>query len=161
MSAGGGPRRLGAGARGVRVDVGRDGERAALGVETVRRLVGLVLRAEGVRAASISVTFVSDAAMRRLNTRFLGRRSFTDVMAFGMDGGDGSVVGDVYVSPAAARRTATAEGITTREELGRLVVHGTLHVLGYDHPDGAGRTRSAMWRRQEVLVRRAHREASR
>jgi ssRNA-specific RNase YbeY (16S rRNA maturation enzyme) len=40
------------------------------------------------------------------------------------------------------------------EELVRLVVHGTLHVLGYDHPDGPGRTRSAMWRRQERYVRR-------
>ncbi|HXJ29862.1 MAG TPA: rRNA maturation RNAse YbeY [Gemmatimonadales bacterium] len=41
-----------------------------------------------------------------------------------------------------------------REELVRLAVHGTLHVLGYDHPDGPGRTRSAMWRRQERYVRR-------
>jgi probable rRNA maturation factor len=40
------------------------------------------------------------------------------------------------------------------EELVRLTVHGTLHVLGYDHPDGPGRTRSQMWRRQERHVRR-------
>ena len=42
-----------------------------------------------------------------------------------------------------------------REELLRLVVHGVLHVLGYDHPDGESRERSAMWRRQETLVQRA------
>ncbi|PYO91296.1 MAG: hypothetical protein DMD66_00070, partial [Gemmatimonadetes bacterium] len=41
-----------------------------------------------------------------------------------------------------------------RTELLRLAVHGTLHVLGYDHPEGPGRTRSAMWRRQERYVRR-------
>ena len=40
------------------------------------------------------------------------------------------------------------------EELVRLTVHGTLHVLGYDHPEGRGRTRSAMWLRQERYVRR-------
>jgi len=40
------------------------------------------------------------------------------------------------------------------EELVRLAVHGTLHVLGYDHPDAAGRMRSPMWRRQERYVRR-------
>jgi len=40
------------------------------------------------------------------------------------------------------------------EELVRLAVHGTRHVLGFDHPEGPGRTRSAMWRRQERYVRR-------
>jgi len=40
------------------------------------------------------------------------------------------------------------------EELVRLTVHGTLHVLGYDHPAGPARMRSAMWRRQEKYVRR-------
>ena len=40
------------------------------------------------------------------------------------------------------------------QELLRLAVHGTLHVLGYDHPDGPGRTRCSMWRRQERYVRR-------
>ena len=51
-----------------------------------------------------------------------------------------------------AEREARAQGIPRREELIRLVVHGTLHALGRDHPEGAGRTRSAMWRRQERYV---------
>jgi probable rRNA maturation factor len=42
-----------------------------------------------------------------------------------------------------------------REELARLVVHGTLHVLGYVHPEGGTRTESAMWKRQERLLARA------
>jgi ssRNA-specific RNase YbeY (16S rRNA maturation enzyme) len=44
-------------------------------------------------------------------------------------------------------------------ELQRLVVHGVLHVLGYDHPEGSGRTRCAMWRRQEAYLRRVQRNA--
>ncbi|MGH7547863.1 MAG: rRNA maturation RNase YbeY, partial [Gemmatimonadales bacterium] len=71
---------------------------------------------------------------------------------------DGSLVGDIYICPEAARRYVVRRGLGGREsvhaELVRLVVHGTLHVLGYDHPEGRGRTRSAMWRRQERYVRR-------
>jgi ssRNA-specific RNase YbeY (16S rRNA maturation enzyme) len=54
--------------------------------------------------------------------------------------------------PLTGQRERKGQGET--EELVRLVVHGTLHVLGYDHPTGPGRTRSAMWRRQERYVRR-------
>jgi probable rRNA maturation factor len=98
--------------------------------------------------------------MRRLNRRVTGRRRVTDVLAFALPQPDGRVVGDVYICPAAARRwvsnggRGTGDGGRVAEELIRLAVHGTLHVLGYDHPDGAGRTRSPMWRRQERYVRR-------
>jgi probable rRNA maturation factor len=51
-----------------------------------------------------------------------------------------------------AEREARRRGIPVREELIRLVVHGTLHVLGHDHPEGEGRTVSPMWRRQERYV---------
>lgn len=149
-----GPRRRLDSARGTRTDVGRDGVARALSPTVVRAAVATVVRAECARVAAVSVTFVSDAVMRRLNARFLGRRALTDVIAFGMDGGDGRLVGDVYIAPGAARLAAREAGISLREELLRLVVHGTLHVLGHDHPEGASRMRSAMWRRQEALVRR-------
>lgn len=94
--------------------------------------------------------------MRRLNRRSTGRRSLTDVIAYTLPLPDGRVLGDVYVCPEAAARNARAYGETggLAAEVVRLVVHGTLHVLGYDHPAGASRTRSAMWRRQERYVRR-------
>jgi probable rRNA maturation factor len=98
--------------------------------------------------------------MRRLNRRVTGRRRVTDVLAFALPQPDGRVVGDVYICPAAAQRWVNNGGRGTgderrvEEELIRLAVHGTLHVLGYDHPAGARRTRSRMWRRQERYVRR-------
>ena len=66
------------------------------------------------------------------------------------------LVGDVYVCPEAARRAAAEPGGPDMDqELVRLVVHGTLHVLGHDHPEGEGRWESPMYRMQESLVERA------
>lgn len=118
-----------------------------------RRVVQTVLDGERAGPATVSVTFLSPARMRALNRRALGRDRVTDVIAYPL-AHDRAIAGDVYICPAAARAAAAAIGVTEREELVRLVVHGTLHVLGYDHPAGPGRTRSAMWRRQERYVRR-------
>lgn len=113
---------------------------------------------EGAHAARLDVALLPPAAMRRLNRRAFGRRRLTDVIAFALPQPDGRVVGDIYICPDLAARNAAGssagEAAGVRAELIRLVVHGTLHVLGYDHPAGRGRTRSAMWRRQERYVQR-------
>lgn len=111
---------------------------------------------EGAPAHShVDITLLSAPDMRHLNRRATGRRGLTDVIAYSLPQPDGRIVGDVYICPAAARRAALAEERDAfSEELVRLAVHGTLHVLGYDHPEGPGRTRSLMWRRQEQYVRR-------
>jgi probable rRNA maturation factor len=112
----------------------------------------------GSGAARVELTLLDAAAMRRLNRRSTGRRGLTDVIAFALPQPDGTLLGDVYICREAAQTWVNGpgkgKGEGVKEELVRLTVHGTLHVLGYDHPDGAGRTRSAMWRRQERYVRR-------
>jgi probable rRNA maturation factor len=117
-----------------------------------------VLRWEGARHTRLELTLVDAAAMRRLNRRVTGRRGLTDVIAFTLPQPDGSVLGDMYICPAAAKRYVLRAGSDAgggiQTELVRLAVHGALHVLGYDHPDGPGRTRSHMWRLQERYVRR-------
>ena len=114
------------------------------------------LRAERVKEAMLSITFVGRAAISRLNRRYLGHQGPTDVISFGLGrvGKRGAVVGDVYICPEVARDNARRQGISAGEELVRLVVHGTLHVLGYDHPEGATRTTSRMWRKQERILAR-------
>ncbi len=128
-----------------------NGRRLPLSRALVRRVVEAVLRSER-RQALISVTFLGRDSMRRLNAEHKGSDHPTDVLAFALSGPAGEVVGDVYVCPWVARRESSARGVPLRQELIRLVVHGTLHVLGRDHPEGPGRTRSAMWRRQERYV---------
>ena len=136
--------------RELDVRVAFAGDRRALSVPTVRRLVSDVLQGEG-RVADVTVTFMSGSRMRSLNRKTFGRDRSTDVISFGMQHGE-HLVADVYVCPSVARRAGRAFGVSAREELVRLVVHGTLHALGYDHPDDSSRTQSQMWRRQERYV---------
>jgi len=117
----------------------------------VQRVVQTVLGREG-REALISVTFLGRDSMRRLNAEHKGHDRPTDVLTFALTDPAGRILGDVYICPWVARQEATARGISFREELIRLIVHGTLHTLGRDHPEGPERTRSAMWRRQERYV---------
>lgn len=102
------------------------------------------------KGSRIDITLLSAAAMRRVNRRATGRRGLTDVIAYPLPQPDGTLLGDLYICPAAAARAPAG----LKEELVRLAVHGALHVLGYDHPEGPGRTRSQMWRLQERYVRR-------
>ncbi len=112
------------------------------------RVAKRVLAWERAPAGShIDITLLSAAAMRRANRRATGRRGLTDVIAYPLPQPDGTLLGDVYICPAAASGSVN-------EELVRLAVHGALHILGYDHPEGAGRTRSRMWRLQERYEQR-------
>ena len=137
------------------VEVASEGVRVPVARARVRAAAERVLRDARVRDAQISVTFLDDRRMAALNRKHLGHRGATDVISFGFAPAakDGPLVGDVYISPGQARRNAKAHGAGVREELLRLVVHGTLHVLGHDHPHGEARYASPMWRRQERLLR--------
>ncbi len=122
--------------------------------DELMRVADRVLAWERAPAGShIDVTLLSAAAMRRANRRATGRRGLTDVIAYALPQPDGRMVGDVYICPTAAA-AAARNGVALNDELVRLAVHGTLHVLGYDHPEGPGRTRSRMWQLQERYVTR-------
>jgi len=139
------------------VDVTTNGVRSPLGRAAIADVARSTLQAERVRHALLSITLLDKRAMARLNREHLRHRGPTDVISFGFRrAADGDpVVGDVYIAPDVARENARDAKVSVREEIARLVVHGTLHVLGYDHPEGEGRERSPMWRRQERIIRRA------
>jgi probable rRNA maturation factor len=142
----------------IHVDVSYTVRRKPISSRRVRDIVIATLKAELVGDALISVAFVGSEMMARLNKQFLSRDGPTDVISFGLAraGKSFPVIGDIYICPRIAERNAKSLGITAKEELTRLVIHGTLHILGHDHPEGPGRTTSAMWKRQERILDSLH-----
>lgn len=136
----------------VQVSVG-EGVVPPAAPDRVEAAVRHVLRAEGVDAAEISVALVGDAEIAALNEQYLAHEGPTDVISFHLHDRGEPPLGDVYVGVEQAARQAAGFGAAADEEVLRLAVHGTLHVLGYAHPEGDDRAASPMFARQEALLR--------
>ena len=120
--------------------------------EALSRAVVHAARAEGRTAGEVSLQLLDDRGIREMHRRYLGRDRATDVIAFSL-GEDDALLGDVYIGLEQARRQATELGVPLGQELVRLAIHGTLHLLGHDHPEGEERADSPMFELQERLVR--------
>jgi len=108
-----------------------------------------VARGERRRDAAFSVVFVGDRATAAMNRQYLGHAGSTDVISFPL--GEGRAVeGEVYVNLDRARVQARRYGVPISEEVCRLVVHGTLHLLGEDDTTAAARRR--MKRKEDAYV---------
>ncbi len=123
--------------RNVRVNA------AALG-----RFAARLRRALRLRSDSFSVALVSDQRSAALNRRYRRRPYATDVLSFAADGN--GALGDVVISVPTARRNARRYRHSLEEELKLLMLHGLLHLVGYDHETDRGR----MNRREHALRRR-------
>jgi probable rRNA maturation factor len=105
---------------------------------TLRKTLLRLLAALECRNCDLSVLIVDDARIHRLNARYRGVDRPTDVLAFAMREGPFAhlhpqILGDVVISAQTALRQARARRHALAEELTRLLIHGTLHLLGYDH----------------------------
>jgi probable rRNA maturation factor len=120
----------------------------ALDREQVARTAAGVLAAIRRRGASLTVAFVRDRAIRRLNRDYRGKDRATDVLSFPTAGDeegafihalpDAGHLGDIIISTDAARRQADEAGHSFEREVSELVIHGTLHLCGYDHETDNG-----------------------
>jgi len=116
-----------------------------------------VLQRNATTDAELSITLLDDAGITALNRQYLAHDVPTDVIAFPLYEEGEPVVGDVYIGADQAARQAASNAVPLTEELVRLTVHGVLHVLGHDHPAGAERVDSEMWRLQEEIVQQVAR----
>jgi len=113
----------------------------------LRRLAQETLMGEGVTEAELSVSFVDQDEIADLHVRYMDEPGPTDVLSFPLDDVDEAgvrLLGDVVIAPAVAAANNPAD---PDAEIRLLLVHGILHLLGYDHEDDA--EKAAMWARQE------------
>lgn len=121
-----------------------------LGTPDLLSLAELVLNREGVPADSeVSIVLIDEQSMAELNERHMGKPGPTDVLSFpiedaapgrppeGVSGGPPLNLGDVFVAPAVVRRNAEDRRVAPEDEMALMVVHGLLHLLGWDHEDEA------------------------
>jgi rRNA maturation RNase YbeY len=106
-------------------------------------------------ATELSIVFTNDREMQRLNARYRHKNRPTDVLSFPLEDGRElkfctmpRLLGDVVISVDTALRQARTYGVTLREEIVRLLVHGVLHLLGFDH-EGVSPAVAARMRRKE------------
>ncbi|MGH7461549.1 MAG: rRNA maturation RNase YbeY [Longimicrobiales bacterium] len=118
----------------------------------IERAVRSALESEGVADADISVTLLLDPEISTLNQQYLKHEGPTDVISFPLFADGEAPVGDIYIGYEQARRQSDELTVPLTAELARLAIHGTLHVLGYDHAGGSARETDPMWQRQETIL---------
>jgi rRNA maturation RNase YbeY len=120
----------------------------------IKKAVLATLKAEKARVAGeLNVVFVDRKRMLQLNKQFLQHGWDTDVIAFNYDGspeGAGSPFGDIFISAFQARKQAEQLGHPVLEEVLTLVVHGALHLLGYD--DATKKQKALMFKKQDAIL---------
>ncbi len=119
----------------------------------MRRVVRAILDDAGISEATISIAIVDDATIAKLHGQFLDDPEPTDVLSFVLERSEQSLEGEVVVSADTAGTCAPQHNSTPEDELLLYVIHGTLHLVGYD--DTAPRQRAVMRKKEtEYLARR-------
>jgi probable rRNA maturation factor len=127
-------------------------------VTALRSAVNVTLRHEKVKPpTAVTVLLTDDAQLKQLNKEFRGINEVTDVLSFaseelltGIDNDEAPYLGDIAISVPMAKRQAKAGGHSLKSELQLLTVHGTLHLLGYDHEEAE--EKKLMWAAQSSIL---------
>jgi probable rRNA maturation factor len=141
----------------MRISIQNRQKRILLNLKKVRRATQRILTELGLLDAELSVLLVDDARIRDLNRRYLNRDKPTNVLAFPMREGEfptlhPNLLGDLVISVETAERQSDRFGLNEMEMVILLMVHGVLHLIGYEH-EGTKKGAREMSLKQKELFR--------
>lgn len=126
----------------IQVEIANEQSKHAFDSELLQRAARLVIESESGHEGNVSIAIVDDATIHALNRKYLEHDYPTDVLSFLLSGSDDPIEGEVIVSADTAAREAARFGWSTSDELLLYLIHGTLHLVGYD--DASDIDRAAM-----------------
>jgi rRNA maturation RNase YbeY len=119
----------------------------------LRRITEDLLASSGLQDRDLSIFFTDNKGITRVNKECFGKDSPTNVISFSyLDGFQNEVVGDLIISSERAREEAAHAGISFYERLVGLVIHGLVHILGFDHEAGPEEARRMKYREKKLLL---------
>ena len=125
-------------------------------LKTIEENAKVILNALALHERELSLSFVDDAEIQEINRDYRGKDAPTNVLSFAMDDGDSSFVspllGDVIISCDTAAREAEERQVTLDQRYSQLLVHGVLHLAGYDHEQGEEEERIMAEKSRELLA---------
>lgn len=133
------------------IPVANQQQRHAIETDLLSRAARVVAEGNGFAEGEISIAVVDDATMHELNRRYLDHDYPTDVLSFVLEQADRMLEGEIIVSADYAAREAPKYGWTLREELVLYVIHGALHLVGYD--DTTPEAKAAMQEQETLFLR--------
>jgi|WetSurMetagenome_2_1015567.scaffolds.fasta_scaffold602015_1 probable rRNA maturation factor len=126
----------------IRISVFNQYKKHRIRVDGTTRIIGYVLKREMVQNAEINIIFINDTMMIKMNRTYLRHNYPTDVICFDISDNNRLLDGEIYINIDQARRQASKYEATYLEEYARLIIHGVLHLVGYD--DATPKLRNAM-----------------
>ncbi len=118
--------------KNMEIEVVNDQDRLAVDESLIQRILHKMFEDEGITGGKMEIAIVDDPTIHDLNVRYLGHDYATDVLAFEMDSDENYLEGNVIVSADTACDRADEFGMKPDRELLLYIIHGTLHLLGYD-----------------------------
>ncbi len=134
------------------IEIANEQSRHSVPLRLLKAATREVLEGEGIQAATISIAIVDDSTMQRLNSKFLRHDYPTDVLSFVLDRDGTTLDGEIIVSADTAASSCETFGWSAQSELALYVIHGLLHLVGFDDHSPADRRRMRA-KEEEYLAR--------